>query len=479
MFKNIHAMWATMSAGKRMALVGCCVLLLVLLAWACYLIFRENKEVLFSDLESRDQAAIVSQLDKLKVPYKISDDGRSILVDRESVHRTRLKVMSEGVDIKGTVGFEVFNGSDYGASEFAQKINYQRAVQGELSRTILSVEGVKHARVMLAMPDGSYLRRKDTKPTKASVALTLKEGVQLSAEQVQGIQRLVAASVHDLDASQVVVTDQKGVTLSRAAGGEEAGGGGSGKLEMKRQADQYLTRKISEMLDRALGQGQAIVSADVTLNHDQVSRSREELLGLSSDGRDSQGAILRKRSNSSQQAAPAGGDAAQRSAAATGGRSESLDIEYGYGKSVEQVMSSPGNIKRISVGVFLTGQTDTARTDKIREIVAMAVGFNPQRGDGISVQSLGVEASAVSGEGSPSTQPETSRETDRAMLPAPQEAEAVVRGAFLCILLLILAVLILAGFVLSRGRLSAAERQALLKDMQDWLGKDDVASSKA
>lgn len=478
MFKNLQAMWASLSSGKRAALITAILALLIVIAWVCYLVFRENLDVLFADLDARDQAAIVSQLDKLKIPYKISEDGRSILVERDTVHQTRLKVMADGVDIKGTVGFEVFNGADYGASEFAQKINFQRALQGELSRTILSIEGVKYARVLLAMPDGGYLRKRDAKPVKASVALTLKDGASLTPEQVLGIQRLVASSVQDLDAASVVVSDQKGVTLSRPQGQENGDAMAGTKLEMKKLADQYLTRKLADLLDKALGPGQAIVSVDVTLNHDQITSSREELLGRQGD-QESGGMLLRKKSAVSKAASPSRATDASGHAESLGSSNETTDVEYAYGKRVENVVGSPGNIKRISVGVMILPQLDQERIEKLKDIVSMAMGFNGQRGDGLAIQSLAAHAVAdnASAASAQDLKPLVALPADSAAAAqisrAAESPDVVVRNAFIAALLFVLVLVAVLYKFMSPRRLTAAEKSALLAELQTWLDSSE------
>lgn len=183
-------------------------------AGAVYFVFlRQPDSVLFSNLRSMDAATIVADLDKKKVPYHLADGGTTILVAKDKVDATRLGILSEDLPLKGTVGFELFNKSDIGLTEFAQKINYQRALQGELARTIMAVDGVDMARVHLSLPDPTIFQD-DKRPPKASIALTMKPGKALSPGAVRGIQRLVAAAVSDLDTANVVVLDGEGQVVS-------------------------------------------------------------------------------------------------------------------------------------------------------------------------------------------------------------------------------------------------------------------------
>ena len=183
-------------------------------AAALYFVFlRQPDAVLFSNLRSMDAATIVADLDKKKAPYHLADGGTTILVPKDKVDATRLGILSEDLPLKGTVGFELFNKSDIGLTEFAQKINYQRALQGELARTIMAMDGIDTARVHLSLPDPTVFQD-DKRPPKASIALTMKPGRPVSPGAIRGIQRLVAAAVSDLDVSNVVVLDGEGQVVS-------------------------------------------------------------------------------------------------------------------------------------------------------------------------------------------------------------------------------------------------------------------------
>lgn len=168
--------------------------------------------VLFSNLRPADAAAIVQDLDKKKIAYRLRDGGATVLVPEPLVDSTRLAVMGEDLPIKGAVGFELFNKSDMGLTEFAQKINYQRALQGELARTIMTIDSVDVARVHLSLPEPSVFRD-DHRPPKASATVTTRPGRTLSPAAVAGIRRLIAAAVTDLEVSNVVVLDGQGDIL--------------------------------------------------------------------------------------------------------------------------------------------------------------------------------------------------------------------------------------------------------------------------
>lgn len=387
LLNNMKAAWAGWSRGRRTLFVavaaGVVVLTIIASAWA----LSSSYQVLFADLDPRDAAAIVDELKRMKVHYQIADGGSKILVDEKTVHETRLRLMGRGVPLAGGVGFEIFDNKDVGMTEYTQKINYQRALQGELARTISSMNEVRQARVQLVIGESTLFKRQKIKP-KASVSLALKPGAQLATEQILGIQRLVAASVPGLEPGAVTIVDQRGVTLSAAMEEDEDYQQISGKLRLKKNAEDYFIRKISAVLDRTFGPGQAIVSVDVTFNFDDVKRTQQTVVPVRTNAGEEAGAVVRKRQSVYRARGPvakvADGDTY---AAASPDLSSTTDVEYELGKTIEQVVSSPGSIRRVSVGIVVP-KVSAEQTQRVQDLVSMIVGFNGERGDAISVQSI-------------------------------------------------------------------------------------------
>src|SRR6185295_9479745 len=200
----MNAFWKERSTAAKAGFAAAALAIVALGITGAVWTFRDHYQPLFTELDPRDAAAIAAELERQKVPYRVASDGTMLLVPEEAVHTTRLKVMGKGLDLKGTVGFEIFNSTDFGMTEFAQKINYQRALQGELARSIMALDEVKNARVHLVLPESGLLRRSSVKP-KASVTLSMRNERRLRPEQIQGIQRLVAAAVPEMDAAAVTV----------------------------------------------------------------------------------------------------------------------------------------------------------------------------------------------------------------------------------------------------------------------------------
>ncbi len=185
------------------------------LALAYFLFMRPDYSVLYTELRPSDAAAIVEALDKKGVPQKLSDGGTSISVPEDRLNEASVAVAGADLKLNGDVGFELFNESDMGLTEFAQKINYQRALQGELARTIMAMDGIETARVHLALPERTLFRRAQSEP-KAAITLYMKRGSTIAEDRVQGIQRLVAFAVPDLAENEVVVLDKNGRIVSAA-----------------------------------------------------------------------------------------------------------------------------------------------------------------------------------------------------------------------------------------------------------------------
>jgi len=433
------------------------------LAWWA---LRTEYSVLFSRLNEADAAGIVAELKKQKVTYQLDDGGTTIRVPAERVHDVRLALMSSGTPIAGGVGFEIFDRQGLGATEQSQRVSFQRALQGELARTIGALDGVQQARVHLVLPESTLFRR-DRQEARASVSLKLEPGVVLQEAQIFGIQRLVAAAVPGLELGHVVVTDQHGITLSAADALTVGGATGEGRLTMKREVEEYVTRKIVALLDRAYGPGRAIVSVDATLNFDEVKRTVQDLLP-------SNGANVRRRRQSTPGSTALDPATTFQEDSAPRG---TTDTEYDYGRRVEQVVAAPGSVTRLSVGVIVPGALDPATQERIEDMVRVAAGINETRGDLVVVQNLdgiGSDGSSVAPAASATVTPveEGASPVVRPSVPAAAAASfpawwanwyAWGAAAMALVLLLILLLLRRGG---GEARLSDDERARLLADVK-------------
>ena len=360
-------------SAKSSLVIGLIIIILATFG-AVYWALSGSYAVLFKDLEEQDAAAVVSELEESKVSYKLKDGGRTILVPEESVHRIRLQTMSSEARLIGGIGFELFDNSDFGMTEFVQKINYQRALQGELTRTITSLDEIKYARVHLVMPESSIFRQ-EGKTSSAAVTLFMKDGYRLKEQQIAGIQKLIASSVPGMDVSAVTVTNQNGVVMSQNLSEETGAGIVSQRLQMRKEVESYLTNKVTKILEGTFGQNQALVSVDVALNMDKVMTTMENVI----PNKESQTGVVRKRETKNQ----------------TDKKSDNVttEVEYHLGKKVDQIVTAPGGISHISVSVIVPRDTTNTRILQIEELVAAAIGIDRKRGDEIVVHAVAIPAS--------------------------------------------------------------------------------------
>lgn len=452
--------WDSLAPRARITLATASAFMLLGVAGGGWWLFRADPAVLFADLRPQDAAVIVSELDKLKMPYTVADGGTTLLVDRAQVHGVRMKLMGRDLPLHGTVGLELFNTSDFGMTEFAQKINFQRALQGELTRTILSFAEVRDARVHLALPDQGLFKQNAAQP-KAAITLNVRPGQALRAEQVTGIQRLVAAAVPGLGAQDVTIVDQQGVALTRAPE-KEADGPGSARLDLKREMENYLSRKAAAVLDKAFGPGQALASVDVVLNMDQVRVTTEDVLAAPDvKGGAATGVLVRERESARDTAAP---DTRPGETRSTRGSSMQRDVEYQAGRRVEQVVSQPGTVRRVQVVAVVRESLEGERLEQVQRLLAAAVGAVPERGDTVVVQVLHPRAPSDSSAPAPASLP---------VAPAPP-ASADSRLLLAAVLVLVLAAV---GASMRRSArrssvvpvLSEGQRAAALQQVRTWM----------
>ncbi|MBV1787725.1 flagellar M-ring protein FliF [Marinobacterium sp. D7] len=458
---------------KVSLLAGVIVILLVTIGGFLW-VTSEDYQVLFSDLEARDAANLVAELDKQKIEYKLDDTGTQILVPGSTVHEIRLKLMGSGLPMSGGVGFEIFDSADFGMTEFAQRINYQRALEGELTRTIMTLNEVKYARVHLVLPEKGLFQKEDSSPT-ASVTLFLKsdyvgDNQALSTSQIIGIQRLVAASVPGMDFKEVTVTDQSGLTLSHILPQDGESATISSKLEQKKAVESYLQNKVSSLLAASLGINKAVVSVDVDLDFKEVRHTSENVLDNAEGGK----GIIRKRETKQ----PSSSDGKK-----SPGSSITTDIEYKLGRTVEQTVETPGSILHLSVGVAVPENTSDKTIEKIQELAKMAVGFSQARGDSIAVHATVKKAEISPKDVVPNTVPKPklndisqSNYSELKNILVGNIFYIVAAGIFL-FLLLVLA-LLRRRKPLHARELTETERRELLRRIEHWLESDDTSEMR-
>jgi flagellar M-ring protein FliF len=396
---------------KRLLFIGLPVFGII--AYLGLYVFEQlNYGPLFTNLAPQDGAAIVKELDAAKIPYAISGGGTVIEVPRGVIYQTRLKLAGKGVPAGGGVGFEIFEKAPFGVSEFTQQVNYLRALQGELSRTINSLAAVQSSRVHLAIPARSNFLGPEEKPS-ASVVVDLRPGYNLSPDQVQGVVNLVASSVPKLSSDKVIVIDSSGRPLKEivvAAPNTEAE-----KLSLlKHKQEQELQRRIETMLDPVLGPGKVVVRANVQVNLQETLKTKEEFDPNNKVVRSQRSAVDDaggKGGTVGVQANLPGGDAIKVGDGA--GRRSQETVTYEVGHTTSRIVEPRGQVQKLSVAVFVDGKYEKdkylARSaeeiEMIKGMVKRAVGFSAERGDEIEVANVPfkIQPAAPAQPGAPAT----------------------------------------------------------------------------
>lgn len=393
--------------------------------------------VLYSNVADRDGGAILAALQQMNVPYKFADGGAAIMVPADKVHDMRLKLAAQGLPKGGLVGLELMENQKFGTSQFAEQVNYQRGLEGELARSIQSMSEVQAARVHLALSRPSVFVREQPKPS-ASVVLTLYPGRALDPSQVQAIGHMVSSSVPNLPIKNVTVVDQAGRLLSNAF--QEKSGLDSKQLEYAREVEQSYIERIQAILKPIVGEDNvhAQVAADIDLsNTEQMAESyrpnqssneaaiRSQTTSESVSGRqESIGGVPGALSNQApppaqvQATAPAPGTtpaapnaqatpstAATAAALAAGGKAgvdtgrKDATINYEVDKTVRHTRQNMGAVRRLSVavvvnyrksasgpnGAILQQPLTDAEMTNLTALVKDAVGYNATRGDSVNV----------------------------------------------------------------------------------------------
>lgn len=276
------------------------VVLIGVMIWAG----RTDYAILYSGLDPKDAGGIAEKLREMKVDFRLENGGTTVLVPSRKTQELRIEFASLGLPRSGEMGYEVFDKTNIGMTDFVQKLNYHRALEGELARTICQIEGVEQARVHVVIPEPA-LFQEDKKETTASVVLRLAPHISLTKRQVQGIAYLVAYSIEGLTIHNVNIIDATGNILTDSMDPSQAIQATSRQLELQRDVERYLREKAQSLLDGILGGGKSEVRIAVAMNFDQVERTKESYDPEKSSIRSEQRSEV---TSSGGQASPGGGN---------------------------------------------------------------------------------------------------------------------------------------------------------------------------
>jgi len=394
------------------AVAAVVISVVVIVYWANRPVYK----MLFAGLTQEDAASVIEKLKAERVPYKLEDNGGKITVPEQYVYETRLSLAKEGIPTGGGAGLELFDKSSFGMTEFMQNINYQRALQGELARTISSIKEVAEARVHLTLPK-DRLFISDEEEAKASVVLRLRNGENLGREEVKAIAALVSGAVKGLKKENVQIVDTSGRLLSEFLTDDaEPLMLTQTQLEYQRKVEKDLENKVNEILGRTLGQGSAVakVTADIDFakrditkeeyDPNPVLRSQQSLEINSTNSPQTPEGVPGVQSNLAEpDITPTGQNQEYNKS------EETQNFEVGKTVTVEQ--KPYGTIKRVTVAVVVDDKKEPGKDDKgndilvgkprtqaeiqsIKNLVSMAVGFNAERKDQVEVTNISFDTTA-------------------------------------------------------------------------------------
>ncbi len=409
---GVSRFWQGMNPRRRRGvLTAGVVALLALGIWGAIAARGPAMAPLFTQLQPSDAAAIVSQLQSQHVPYQLADNGATIMVPKSQVYQLRLDMAGKGLPNAGVVGFSLFNNPSITQTQFDQQVNFLRALEGELTTTILYINGVQAARVALTLPNQStnFLSSNSTPPT-ASVLLRLAPGASLSPAQVQGIMHLVAASVQGMKPSDVTVLDSQGNMLSALVneGGTAAVTSGSQaqqQIDLTNQFDQQLQNNLQGLLSQVLGPGNVIARVQATLNFNQETQTSQlfqPVKGQPNGVLQSVNNLKETFSGTGTPPAPAGTSSNTPSytfgTAGSGKNSYTQtqsQAQYAVSQTTDRTVVAPGAVTRLSVAVAVNRTLTTAQQAAITQMVNAAIGADPARKDQITVVGMPFAATAT------------------------------------------------------------------------------------
>lgn len=408
-FSQFQEMVASLSLVRKISMMTVLGLSVAAIIFLVHVTNKTSMEPLFTNLNAEDMGSILTQLDKQNIKYELDQSHRSILIPAVDVLDVRMKLAESGLPRHGGVGFEIFDKTSFGMSDFEQRVVFQRALEGELSRTIGGLSEVESARIHLVMPEKSLFSDTQQEAT-ASVILNLKSQTPLSRDRVNAITHLVASAVDNLDPQSVTVVDTEGHMLSSGEGQGSTVGGGL-VLDQKAQIEKSLEKRIVDLLSPVVGLGKIVARVSATVDFTSVE-STDEIVDPNKSAVLSESRTTSKKTDSSSSVGGAAGATANLPGGGAGGGGSgsgssdenSEQIAYSVSKTVRRQITPMGAIKNLSVAILVDGVYNekdgkkeyAARApeelQKLEELVKKAIGFSADRADQIKVENMQFQA---------------------------------------------------------------------------------------
>jgi flagellar M-ring protein FliF len=385
-FDNFRELWSKFTVNQKLALTV--VSTALFLFFLMLIITRQGPSytLLYSNLSLEDAGEITAFLNDQKIPFQIGDGGTAILIPGNKVYETRMALAAKGLPDAVETGYEIFDRNNLGITEFVQKLNYQRALEGELARTIQKLSEVTQARVHLVMARETLFREDEVEPS-ASLVLQLAGGRKLRSDQIYGISHLVAGSVSGLSPDNITIIDTYGRLLSQGNGKDENTAVTSSQLDIKQNIESYLENKAATLLEGVLGANKATVRVSTELDFERVDKTIETY--------DPNGVVLRSEERKEVES-PENGE-----------KSENTISNFEINRTIQHVVESVGGIKKLTAAVVVDGRYEEGEEGRtyvplsaeemrqLKVIVQNAIGYDEARGDEVEVINLPFDTSFV------------------------------------------------------------------------------------
>lgn len=409
LFMQLRDFFKGLTPIKRVSVIASVAVAVAALITISIMGTKKDYVVLIKDVGPEQSVSVISILDAKKIPYQLVDSGKTILVPNNFLPSTQMLIMSEVGSEKLSQGLELFDKQNFGTTTYEQKIKYQRAIQGELTRAINTIDSVSRSKVILAIPEKkTFLSENETSPT-ASVIVELHPGKLLTEEQVRGITYLVSNSIENMKPENVSVVDSRGKVLSKKSDSSLADS--AELMDSRKKIENYFQERIEGILSRVVGEGKVIARVSADLNHKQISKVEEIIDPDKAAVKSSQTDQETMAGNRSNPTGVAGARANLPGANEAGNvvfnqdiNKEQKNVTYEIPKTTVNVVEAAGGINRISVAVMVDGfmadvkeggkvvkkwqPRNAEEVARLENIVKNAIGFDEKRGDSVKIESF-------------------------------------------------------------------------------------------
>ena len=384
---DVKKLWNGLDDGQKLGMLALIVITIVAATFFLSKAMEPDWVVLYSDLNEVNALTIVENMKKNGYQYKLSEDKKSILVPSNVRDDMRIFVAENDLIKTGDGGFELLDDMQLGSTDFKNKLTKQRIFQGEITRAIEKIQGIKYAKVQLAEPERSIFEDSDEKPS-ASVMLVLDPGYKLKSTQVKAIKNLVAYSVPRLTPEQVFITDQNGNVLS-----DETSKNSTDMESFKTNLEKHTAKKVADVLEKIVGRGNVSVQVNADIDFNSAKATIESYMPLDEKG---QGVLTSSQTETETYENPN----LVPNTTAVNQRNlnyskQKTAMNYSVSKEVKQVVYAPGTIKRLSIAVAVNKILTPSEKDEIKELVLSASGVDYERGDVISISGLQFEGVSI------------------------------------------------------------------------------------